>query len=127
MGKNVVQINGGIMINVYVSVKIVMYVKKIVLNPGTCNCENKKYLVSIMDDSVTICDEFIDEDAGVEAKSNDEAKSNNAKLSPKDSKTNFNQNKATWKKQKFYVSLAFLLSTIALLIAVSIYCYLIQY
>ena len=30
MGKNVIQINGGIMINVYVSVKNVVYVKKII-------------------------------------------------------------------------------------------------
>ena len=30
MEKNVIQINGGIMINVYVSVKNVMYVKKII-------------------------------------------------------------------------------------------------
>ena len=30
MGKNVIQINGGIMINVNVSVKNVMYVKKII-------------------------------------------------------------------------------------------------
>ena len=32
------------------------------------NCENGKYLVSIMDDSVIICDEVID----VKAKSDDE-------------------------------------------------------
>ena len=30
MGKNVIQINGGIMINVYVSVKNVVYVKKVI-------------------------------------------------------------------------------------------------
>ena len=30
MEKNIIQINGGIMINVYVSVKNVMYVKKII-------------------------------------------------------------------------------------------------
>ena len=33
--------------------------KKYVWNPGTCNCENGKYLASIMDDSVITCDELI--------------------------------------------------------------------
>ena len=41
--------------------------------------------------------------------------------------TNFNGKKATCKTQKFYTLLAFLLITIAFLIAVSIYCYLIKY
>ena len=75
-----------------------------------------------MDDSAIICDKVIDSDAegDAEAKSKDEAKSYN--------KTNFNEKKtATCKTQNFYVSLAFLLITIALLIAVSIYCYLIKY
>ena len=41
--------------------------------------------------------------------------------------TNFNEKKAICKMQNFYVLLAFLLLTIALLIAVSIYCYLTKY
>ena len=41
--------------------------------------------------------------------------------------TNFKEKKATRKTQNFYVLLAFLLITIALLIAVSIYYYLIKY
>ena len=41
--------------------------------------------------------------------------------------TNFNEKKATCKKHNFYILLAFLLITIALLIAVNIYCYLIKY
>ena len=41
--------------------------------------------------------------------------------------TNFNEKKATCKTQSLYILLAFLLITIALLIAVSIYCYLIKY
>ena len=81
-------------------------------NPVTCICENGKHLASIMDDLAIICDKFID--AGVDAKSNDEAKSNN--------ETNFNEKKATCKTQNFYILLAFLFITIALLIAVSIYC-----
>ena len=43
MEEIVIQINGGIMINVDVSVKNVIYVKNIVWNPVTCNCENGKY------------------------------------------------------------------------------------
>ena len=41
--------------------------------------------------------------------------------------TNFNERKATYKTQNFYSLLWFLLITIALLTAVSIYCYLIKY
>ena len=71
-----------------------------------------------MDDSAITCDEIIesyDEDA--KAKLHDETKS---------ILTNFNEKKATCKTQNFYVLLAFLLITIALLIAISIYCYLIR-
>ena len=39
------------MINVHVSVKSIVYVKKKKKkNPSTCICENMKYLASIMDD-----------------------------------------------------------------------------
>ena len=41
--------------------------------------------------------------------------------------TNFNEKKETCKMQNFYILLAFLIITIALLTAVSIYCYLIKY
>ena len=58
-----------------------------------------------MDDSVIMCDEFIEKAIA----------------------RNFNEKKATCKTQNFYILLAFLLITIALLIAVSIYCYLIKY
>ena len=113
MEENVLQINGGIMINVSVSVKNVMYVKKIVWNPSTCNYENGKYLANIMDDSAIMCDEFTESyDEDVEAKWYDE--------------TNFNEKKATCHTQNFYNLLVFLLITIALLIAGSIYCYLIK-
>ena len=89
---DVIQINGGIMINVYESVKNAMYVKKIVWNPATYNCENVKYLPSIIDDSVIICDEVIE--------SYDEE--------IKNIPTNFNEKKATCKTQNFYILLAFL-------------------
>ena len=41
--------------------------------------------------------------------------------------TNFNEKKVTCNMHRFYVLLAFLLLTIALLIAVSIYYYLVKY
>ena len=44
-----------------------------------------------------------------------------------DKETSFIENKATTKTQNFHNLLAFLLITIALLIAVCIYCYLIKY
>ena len=75
-----------------------------VWNPAICNCENGKYLASIMDDSGIICDEIIDV-----------------------KERNFNEKNITCKIQNFYVLLAFLLITITSLLAVSIYCYLIKY
>ena len=74
--------------------------KDYVWGPASCSCENEKYLPSIMDDSAITCDEVI--------KSYDED-------------INFNEKKATCKTQNSYILLAFLLITIALLIAVSIY------
>ena len=56
MEENVIQINGGITIKADVSVKNVVYVKK-VCNHFTCNCGNGKYLASIMDNSAIVCDE----------------------------------------------------------------------
>ena len=44
-------------------VKNVMYVKKdYIWNPGTCSCENGRYLASIMDDSVMTCDKIFEEE-----------------------------------------------------------------
>ena len=91
--------------------------KKIVWNPATCDCKNGKNLASIMDVLATMFDEIIEwydeEDGDDEDKSCD--------------KTNFNQKKATCKTQHFYILLTFLLITTALLIVVTIYCYLIKY
>ena len=87
--------------------------------------KNGKYLVSIMDNSVIICDEVIDVDVDAEAKSCDKAKCNNEET--KTVPTNFIEKNITYKIQNFYISLAFLLITIALLIAVSICCYMIKY
>ena len=55
--------------------------KDYVLNPALCNCENVKYLASIVDDWAIISDEIIDAEA--EARLNDQI--------------NFNENKATCK------------------------------
>ena len=72
-----------------------------------------------MDDSAIVCDVVIDANAKLSPKDNDDE----TKTIP----TNFNKKKVTCKTQNFYILLAFLLITIALLIAVSIYCYLIKY
>ena len=60
-----------------------------------------------IDDSVITRDEIIEETKAVS--------------------TNFNNKKLTYKIKKFYILLAFLAMTIALLIAVKINCYLIKY
>ena len=59
-----------------------------------------------MDDSAITCDEIIDS---------------------YDEETNFNEKTGDCKTQNYYILLAFLLITIASLIAVSIYCHLIKY
>ena len=104
MEENVIQINGRMMINVGVIVKNIICEKDYVWNPATCNCENGKYLASIMDDSTIMCDEV---------------------TKSCDKEINFNEKKAICQTQNVYILLAFLLITIALLIAVSIYFYLI--
>ena len=61
MEENVIQLNGGIMVNVDVIVKNVMYVKKdYIWNPSATNCKNGNYLARIMDDSVIVCDEVLE-------------------------------------------------------------------
>ena len=76
--------------------------KDFIWNPATCNCENGKYLASIMDK--IICDEIID----VKEK-------------------NFNEKNITFKTQSFYILLPYLPFTITLLRAVTINCYLIKH
>ena len=71
--------------------------KDYVWNPASCNCENGKYLEIVMNDSAIMCDEVIE--------SHDD-----------ETKINFNEKKAACKTQNFYVLLAFLLITRALLI-----------
>ena len=64
-----------------------------------------------MDDSAITCDEIIES-------YHEETKTIS---------TNFNEKKATCKMQNFYILLAFLLITVALLITVCSYCTLIKY
>ena len=92
--------------------------KNCVWNPATCNFENWKYLASIMDHAAIICDEVINADAKLSPRDDDETKT---------IPTNFNENKAICKTQNFYILLSVFLITIALLTAVSIYCYLIKH
>ena len=71
MEENIIQINGGITINVDVSVKNIIFVRKnYIWNPATCSCKNGKYLASIINNSVIKCDETIEADT--EAKLYDE-------------------------------------------------------
>ena len=84
--------------------------KDYIWNLCTCSCENGIYLASIMVDSEIMCDEVIES-------------YNKETTIP----ANFNEKKAISKAQNFYILLVFLLITIALLIAVIIYCYLINY
>ena len=61
MEENLIQIKGAIMINVDVSIKNIIHVKKILWNSAAWSRENGKYLASVIDDSVITCDEIIEE------------------------------------------------------------------
>ena len=102
--KKVTQINDRITINVTKKNE-----KYYIWYLCTYSCENGKYFASIMSDSAILCDK---------SQSDQETKTIH---------TNFKEKEATCKTQNFYILLAFLFITIALLIAVSIYCYLIYY
>ena len=106
MEENVIQINGKCLCECK---KRHVCEKDYGLDPATCNCEKK--LASVMDDSAIICVEVI-------ASYNEEIST---------IPTNFNEKKVTCKKQNFYILLAFVSITIALLIAISIYYYLTEY
>ena len=76
--------------------------KYYIWNRATSGCENGKYLSSVTEDSVIVCDETIDTTETILTKT----------VPRKSTSTSF------------YTLRGFLLITIALLIAVSIYCYL---
>ena len=86
MEKNVIHINGGTWMK-----KCHVCEKDYAWNSDTYNCENGKYLTSVMDDSAIIWDEVIVAD--VEATSKNEAKSKDKEI--KSIPTNFNGKKAT--------------------------------
>ena len=61
MEENLIQVNGGTTINVGVSVRNVMYVKKIILGILLrVVVKTGEYLASIMDDSMIMCDEIME-------------------------------------------------------------------
>ena len=78
--------------------------KDYIWNPATYSCKNGKYLESIIEDLVITCDEIIEETKTV--------------------RRNFNEKNETCKTKNFYILIAFLLITIALLIFVSLLIYL---
>ena len=116
MEQNVSQINRGITRNVTVTVKNIISVKKIMRKwkincNGNVNVKMENIENSILDDSVSTCDDVI------------ESYDEKTKTIP----TNFNEKNITCETQSFNVLLTVLLITIALLIAVNIYCYMIKY
>ena len=112
MEENVFQNNDGKTVNIYVRKKRHVCKKDYIRNHTACICESGQYLASIMDDSTITCDEIIE----------------SYDKETKTVSTNFNGKKTTCKTQNFYILLVFLLIiTIALMIAVSIYCYSIKY
>ena len=74
-------------------------------NPGTCTCENGNYLGSITGDSVVICDKITETTKSILAKN----------ITAKFTETNF------------YIWLVFLIITVAVLIAIIIYCWFTKY
>ena len=109
--QNVSQINRGIMINVDVGVKSIIYVKKIMFG-------NLLHVIMKMEKILQVL-WMIQRLSVMKLESCDEE----IKIIP----PNFNEKKVTCKTDRFHILLAFLLITIALLIAVSIYRYLIKY
>ena len=85
MGKNIIPINGRIMINVDVSVKNIHVSKKdYIWNLTTCSCEEWKYFASILDDLAITRVEIIE----------------SYEEETKTISTNFNEKKATCKTKK---------------------------
>ena len=83
--------------------------KDFIWNTATCSCENGKYVISITSDLVITCVEIL------EATKNFPIKSTSTKTVP------------TRNSIYNYILFTFLLNTIALLIAVKIYYYLLHY
>ena len=110
MVENVIQIKSWIKISSWCECKNLrkhhVCKKDNIWNPATCSYKIGKYLASIIDDSMIACNEI--------------------KVKTKTISTNFNEKKITCKCTLLYFTHLFTI-TIPLLIAVSIYCYLIKY
>ena len=112
-GAFVIQVKIGIMINVDASAKNIIYLKKMIFGillhvaAKIVNIYNTVY-ISIIENSVITCDEVIEAEGKTIAKK-------------------FIEKNISCKTQKFLYFTCFLLISIALLIAVSIYCYMIKY
>ena len=91
--------------------------KDYIWNFATFHCENGTYLASVIDDSVIKYHEIMEETKTMPSKT----------IPTKTISTRFNGKKVNCKIKNFYILLTFLLIAIALLITVSIYCYLIKY
>ena len=88
--------------------------KDYIRNPATCSCEDGKYLASIW---------MIQQLRVIKLLKKKQKQLQQILME----KNNFISKKKISKPKTFYMLLAFLLITIALLIAVSTYCYLIKY
>ena len=89
-------------------------------NPATCSFKNGKYMGNIIDFSVITCDEIIEETKTIPTKS----------TSTKTVLTKCTSTKTVLTKctsANFYTLITILLITIALLIAVRIYCFFTEY
>ena len=95
--KNIIQINGGIIVSVDMSVKNVMYAKKIIFGTYRCSCEYGRYLTSIMDSLAITCDEI----------KNAEAQSNDEEPPP----TNFSEKNITFKIQMLFTNYHFIIDS----------------
>ena len=110
MVENIAQIKSGITINVNVTVRTWK-------NPFTCTRDNSEYLASITDNSGISCDQIIEETKTTLTK----------EIPRKTVSTNFKEKMLTCDTKDLYILLTFLLITIASLIVVNIWCYLIKY
>ena len=93
-----------------------MYGKGYIWNLATCSCENVRYTERTVEVSVITCDK----DIGT-------TKSITKTIPTKSAPENFNEKTLIGKIKNSYILLAFLLITVKLLIAFTIYCCIIKY
>ena len=107
MVENLIQINGKIMINISLRVKLKIktwYEKDHILNTTTYSCEKGKYLASITNNSVITCDGILEQTKMIA--------------------TNFNERKITCKTKNFtcfFINCHYIIDTL------TIFFYLIKY